>query len=63
MDDVSQAIGRLEGLLETVQKDVTDIKKDVKNLNQFKWKVYGGVLALSVLLSGLIKIAEALKHT
>jgi hypothetical protein len=55
MDAQSRVIGRLEGMLKAVQSDVSDIKKDVKSLNSFKWKIAGGSAVVAAIISALIE--------
>lgn len=56
MDDLSRAVGRLEGSVESIGKDVRDIKKKVDGLQHFKWKVAGGATVLSIIAGILAKM-------
>lgn len=60
-DELHRSIGKLEGHMEAVKKDVAEIKSDVKALNQFKWRVAGGAAALSIFLTAAIELIHLVK--
>lgn len=62
MDDLSRAIGELQGTMRAVQSDVSEIKGDVKGLQQFKWRVAGGAAALAVILTAVVEAFSMFKQ-
>lgn len=38
-------------IIEYIQNDLAEVKKDVKSLLQFKWQIVGGSIAVSVILT------------
>lgn len=50
-DDINRALGRLEGRIESIQSDVSDIKSEIKDLKSFKFKVAGAAAAISALVA------------
>lgn len=61
MNDTERVIGKLEEFKEWAKAELTEIKSDVKALNQFKWRVAGGAAMLSIVLTALVEIFHALK--
>ena len=57
MDD--RAFGRLEGKVDAIHADLADIKKDVKALQNFKWRVAGGAAVLSFILTSAIELIRS----
>lgn len=66
-DDIQRALGRVEGKIESlgqdlsqfklnIKEDLTEIKVDVKLLNQFKWRVAGGAAILSCIITGIVEL-------
>lgn len=55
-DNVDRVLGRLQEFKEQTLKELTEIKKDVKALQKFKWRVAGGAAVLSFLLTGFIEL-------
>jgi guanylate kinase len=60
--NTDRIIGRLEEFKSTVETRLQNIETELKDLNQFKWKVIGGASALSFLLAGAIEIAKNIPH-
>jgi hypothetical protein len=57
IDNVNESdriLGKVEEGIEWLKEEIKEIKTDVKALNQFKWKVAGGAVVLSVLSSMLM---------
>lgn len=48
--------GWLRHLLENMQKDIDEIKDDVKHLSEWKWKIAGGVTVVSVFVTVIVNI-------
>ena len=62
MQDTERVIGRLEEFRSWTQKELAEIKTDVKALNQFQWRVAGGAGVLSVIISAVVTgIVELLR--
>lgn len=61
MDDLHRAVGKIEGAVEAMQSDLGEIKKDVKALNKFRWRVAGGAAVISVLISALVEFLHITK--
>lgn len=51
-------LGELKAFRDQTQKDLAEIKSDVKELKQFKWRVAGGAAVLSVILAAVIEIIK-----
>ena len=61
MNDTERVIGKLEEFRDWAKAELTEIKSDVKALNQFKWRVAGGAGVLAVLLTILVEVFHALR--
>lgn len=44
-----QAFDLLKEVIEGIKSDVTEIKADVKTLNEFRWKVVGGIIVFNLI--------------
>ncbi len=51
-------LGELKAFRHQTEKDLSEIKKDIKSLQQFKWRVAGGAAVLSVLLAAVIELIK-----
>lgn len=58
---MQRTLGRLESKVETICTDVSEMKADVKSLQNFKWRVAGGAAVLAVVLTGAIELFQLLK--
>ena len=47
--EIRQKLGEIEGKVSNIADDVAELKEDVKNLNAFKWKIYGAVSIIGFL--------------
>lgn len=61
MDELYRTVGRMEGKLDAVHADVTELKADMKEFKQFKWKVAGGITGLSMFITLLVEAFKAAK--
>lgn len=43
-------------IIEYIQNDLAEVKKDVKLLLQFKWQIVGGSIAVSVILTSAFQL-------
>lgn len=61
--DEQRVLGRIETLQEWMKEEIDELKKEVRILNQFKWRVAGGAAVFSVLLSvGMSFLIETISH-
>lgn len=60
-DDIERSLGRMEGKIEAISTDLTEVKADVKSLNQFRWRVAGGAAILSFVLTGIVEVIHLLR--
>ena len=44
-----QAFDLLKEVIDGIKNDVTEIKSDVKTLNEFRWKVVGGIIVFNLI--------------
>jgi len=44
-----------------LREDITEIKSDIKSLLQFKWQIFGGVSALSIIVGTAISVLGIVK--
>lgn len=51
MIDLERAVGRLEGKMDGLIADVSEMKTDMKGLNSWKWKIAGGAAVLSAIVA------------
>lgn len=56
MSNVERILGRLEEFKLQTQRDLSEIKKDLKSINQFRWKVVGAASAISFLTTIAIQL-------
>ena len=62
MNDHERTLGKVEEGIEWLKNEINEIKLDVKALNQFKWKVGGVALILSIAASILIEVVITFGH-
>ena len=60
MDDVDRILGKLEAFKEFSEREFQQIRQDISELKQFKWKVYGGAGVISTIISAAL--AEKIKR-
>jgi len=41
--EIRHKLGEIEGKVSNIADDMSELKEDVKNLNAFKWRIYGAV--------------------
>jgi len=41
--EIRQKLGELDGKVDNIVSSVSEMRKDVENLNAFKWRIYGAV--------------------
>lgn len=46
----------LQNSIDVVREDVSDIKKNVDKLLQFKWQIIGGAAVTSLVLTALVQV-------
>lgn len=56
MDNSDRILGRLEEFKEWAREEFSEIKKDLKELQHFKWKVTGMAIAVSAITSIIIEV-------
>jgi hypothetical protein len=56
--EVERAIGRLEGEIKGIRQDMTEIKKDLKSVLAWKWKIVGGALTVAAVVSGIVELSK-----
>ncbi len=56
--DVNEFIGEIREFKRNVEGDLKEIKKDVKTLNNFKWRVAGGSALLVLFLTIAVQVIE-----
>lgn len=63
--EIRQKLGELEGKVDSMSQDISDIKSDLKSLNSFRWKQEGirfGISFLAGLLGALTAILKFIKR-
>lgn len=48
-------LGELKAFRDQTQRDLAEIKSDIKSLQQFKWRVAGGAAVLSIIMTAVIE--------
>lgn len=48
--------GWLRNIVENMQNEIHEIKKDVKDIKEFKFKIVGGIIAISSLITIIVNI-------
>lgn len=56
-----RVLGRLEEFKQSSEKRFDTIEKKIDHLNEFRWKIAGIMLALSVVLSVAVEIIHKVK--
>lgn len=57
-ENVDRVLGRLQEFKDQTLRELAEIRKDVKALQKFKWRVAGGVAVLSFILTGFIEVVH-----
>lgn len=61
MNDTDRIIGELKEFKRVTITELYEIKRDVRSLQQFKWRVAGGATLLAFALTGVIEMIHLVK--
>lgn len=51
-----------EVIIDMIREDIREIKSDIKQLLSFKWKIIGGSVGISTLISVLVAFVAKMKE-
>lgn len=58
LDGVDRILGELKEFKRATVSELNDIKKDLRALQEFKWRLAGGAAVLAFALTGVIELVR-----
>ena len=56
MDDISHAIGQLEGKVDSIQAGVSELKVKVEALTSWRWRIIGGAGVVAAIVATALEL-------